>query len=215
MMVMANDQVVFYSFVEDNPTRAVVLRLFSYLGQECQQEILLAPGHPVVTHGFGKLKEKAIRLRDASKAGIKCFFLTDLDKYETPNELGMNWFGIQCLSELPPHFIFRVSIREIESWIMADREGFAKFMSIQTSCIPENTDLIPDPKQFLFNLIRQKCRKKKYKDMLPLTGQHVGIAYNSMLVAFVESKWSMERAMEHSPSLNRSVKKSVAAMKNV
>lgn len=213
MMVMANAQVVFFSFVEDDPTRAVVLQLFSYLRQECQQEILLTSGHPVVTHGFGKLKEKAIRLRDASRSGIKCFFLTDLDQYATPNELGRDWFGIQCLSELPSHFIFRISIREIESWIMADREAFAKFMSIQASCIPENTDSLPDPKQFLFNLIRQKCRKKKYTDMLPLPGQHVGMSYNSMLVEFVDNMWSMTRAMVHSPSLNRSVRKSVAAMK--
>ena len=96
---------------------------------------------------------------------------------------------------------------------MADREAFANFMSIQTACIPENPDLLSDPKQFLFNLIRKKCRKKKYIDMLPSPGQHVGISYNPMLVEFVDNMWSLTRAMEHSPSLNRSVRKSVAAMK--
>lgn len=212
-MVMADTQVVFFSFVEDDPTRAVVLQLFSYLRKVCQHEILLAAGHPVVTHGFGKLKAKAMRLRDASKSGVKCFFLTDLDQHETPNGLGRDWFGIQCLSELPPHFIFRISIREIESWIMADREAFASFLSIQASCLPENPDLLPDPKQFLFNLIRKKCRQRKYIDMLPVSGQRVGVSYNSMLVEFVDTMWSLARAMEHSPSLNRSVRKSVASMK--
>ena len=197
--------IYFYSFVEDEATKAVAIRLIDYFRAESCREIVLQNGHPVVTHGYGDLKEKAKKLIGAAKSGIDSFFLTDLDRYETPNDLGRDWFDINCLSEVPLNFVFRISVREIESWIMADKVAFAKFMGVDPVNFPEKPDEEVDPKQFLFNLIRAKCKKKCYLDMLPLEGQHVGINYNPMLCSFVANRWSPERAAGRSPSLSRSL----------
>ena len=202
----------FYSFVEDEATRSVALRLIAYFAQKTGREISLAIGHPVVTHGCGELKKKAQRLIKAAKSGIDSFFLTDLDQWSTPNDLAKDWFSIECLSEVPPNFVFRVSVREVESWIMADRAAFAKFMDVAETNLPEKPDEEPDPKQTLFNLIRSKCRKKCYKEMLPLSGQHVGVAYNPMLCKFVRALWDTERAAIRSPSLNRSLSRVIAKL---
>ena len=202
----------FYSFVEDEATKSVALRLIAYFAQRTGREISLASGHPVVTHGYGELKKKAQKLMEAAKSGIESFFLTDLDRWPTPNDLAKDWFSIECLSEVPPNFIFRVSVREVESWIMADRAAFAKFMGVAEMNLPEKPDEEPDPKQTLFNLIKSKCKKKCYKEMLPLPGQHVGVAYNPMLCKFVMECWDPERAAARSPSLNRSLSRVIAKL---
>ena len=202
----------FYSFVEDEATRSVALRLIAHFTQKTGSEIALAPGHPVVTHGYGDLKRKAQKLIKAAKSGVASFFLTDLDRWATPNDLAKDWFSIECLSEVPPNFVFRVSVREVESWIMADRAEFAKFMGVAETNLPEKPDEEPDPKQSLFNLIKSKCRKKCYKEMLPLPGQHVGVAYNPMLCKFVMERWNPERAATRSPSLNRSLSRVIARL---
>jgi hypothetical protein len=41
---------------------------------------------------------------------------------------------------------------EVESWVMADRTGFAKFLSIPVHRIPEDTDTIRQAKKFLVSL---------------------------------------------------------------
>ena len=202
----------FYSFVEDEATKSVALRLIAYFAQKTGREISLASGHPVVTHGYGELKKKAQKLMEAAKSGIESFFLTDLDRWPTPNDLAKDWFSIECLSEVPPNFIFRVSVREVESWIMADRAAFAKFMGVAEMNLPEKPDEESDPKQTLFNLIKSKCKKKCYKEMLPLPGQHVGVAYNPMLCKFVMECWDPERAATRSPSLNRSLSRVIAKL---
>jgi len=200
---------VVFSFVEDALTRAVALRLVDFVRKQTGREFLLSEGHPVVTRGFGKLKEKAQKLYRAENAGIGCFMLTDLDRYPSPNALGADWFGVECLSEVPPHYLFRIAVREIESWVMADREKFAECLGLSVDNLPEDADAVSDPKQFLFNLINAKCRTKKLLAMCPLPGQHVGVEYNPVMVDFVETQWDVLRASVHSASLKRSLERMI------
>ena len=194
----------FLSFVEDAPTRAAVIRLFADFAER-YPFVMLAAGHPVVTRGNGRLREKALKLRDAASHGITSLLVTDLDACPTPNDLGRDWFGIVCLSELPNGFIFRVAIREIEAWIMADREGFAQYLSVSPDNFPNDSESILDPKRFLLDLIAAKCRRKRFREMLPLKGQKIGINYNPVLVDFVESHWNIANATLHSTSLRRAI----------
>ena len=41
---------------------------------------------------------------------------------------------------------------EIESWVMADREGFAKFISISLDHMPQRMDDLEDPKNLKTDL---------------------------------------------------------------
>ena len=51
-----------------------------------------------------------------------------------------------------PKMLIRVAVLEIESWIMADREGLAKRLSIAASAVPHNPEEIEDPKRALTHL---------------------------------------------------------------
>ena len=102
--------------------------------------------------------------------------------------------------------IFRVAVREIESWIIADKKGIAEFLNISDSIFPNNPDRLKDPKQLLIEIIRTKCHRKKYREMLPERGQTVGVAYNSMLGEFIAKGWDINRAAAHSPSLRRAIR---------
>ena len=198
--------VTFYSFVEDVLTRQVVIRLISRLKAQFPF-VSLADGNPVVTQGSGRLKEKAQKFRDAAQHGIDSLLVTDLDTWATPNDLGRDWFGVLCLSELPDGFIFRIAVREIESWILADKDGLARYLLISPDNFPDNSDAIPDPKQFLLNLVATKCRRKRFRDMLPLKGQKIGIGYNPVLSDFIDNHWDIDRAMFRSASLKRALEK--------
>ena len=208
--------IVFYSFVEDAVSRAVVVRLFDSIKRErLGVEIKFALWHPVVTNGCGDLKKRAKRFLAAAQSGVNSFFLTDLDAYSAPNDLGKDWFQLECLSQHPPCFVFRISVREIESWVMADRSAFASFLGVSLNLIPDQLDDLLDPKQFLLNLIRTKCKKKCYREMLPMEGQRVGIGYNSMLCDFVSKSWNPKRAAAHSASLSRSLRRISEVLKEL
>jgi len=197
----------FLSFVEDEPTKHVVQRLFVYLREHCQCNIELLPGYPDVLGGFGNLKGRAPRwIKAAEASGAWFFVVTDLDRASSPNDLGRDWFGVDCLGLLPRTFLFRIAVREVESWIMADRLALSGYLGIAQNNLPANPDELDDPKSVLLSTIRAKCRKKIFLDMLPKgRNQHVGVAYNERLCAFVDQFWDIDRAMAHSPSLARSV----------
>jgi len=199
-----------YSYVEDVLSKAVVCKIVAYVNSLLiAKELSFRPGFPSVTGGNGRLRSIAQRFIPSAKAGLCVIIVTDLDTVPTPNELGKVWFNINCLSELPHAFIFRIAIREIESWIMADRVGFSTYMSFSMSNLPVQVDDIADPKGYLLNLIQRKCNKKWQKDMLPLKSQHIGLEYNPRLVRFIEESWNVENAMKSSESLFRSINRIV------
>ena len=68
------------------------------------------------------------------------FLLTDLNSSEDcPPGLIHSWIK----GSINPRFFFRVAVMEVESWLMADRTGFASFLSIPIHRIPFSTDDIP------------------------------------------------------------------------
>ena len=207
------EPIIFLSFVEDEATRWVADRILAYLCDVTGLDLRFQNGHPVVTRGCGNLKAKAQKLLVAARSGVNGFLLADLDNYQTPTALGKDWLNLDCLSACPPNFIFRISIREIESWILADRDAIASFLGISVAAFPHDMDSLPDPKQFLLNTIRAKCKKRCHREMLPEPGQTIGIGYNSMLGEFIKFHWSPIRASAHSTSLNRSLNRVIDMLK--
>ena len=194
-----------YAFVEDAPSQAVLYKIINHVNNERQDKFVLN-SLPVITHGFGNLKRTALRFANAAKNDIWSIFVTDLDQYPSPNALCRDWFDLPCCSLLPHTMIFRVAVREIESWIIADKKGIAEFLNVSDSLFPDNPDRINDPKKLLIETIRTKCHRKKYREMLPEHGQSVGIAYNSMLADYIARLWDINRAAAHSPSLRRAIR---------
>lgn len=159
----------------------------------------------LVERGFGNLKKRTPNFQNIAVNDnhlVSCI-LTDLDEKPCASELINDWLG----HKPHQHFLFRVAVKEIESWILADRNSFAKHMGLKTAKdIPFNTDTINDPKQKIISLAK-KGHLKRNAGIIPddRTISLIGPEYNSNLISFVISKWNPELAKNHSPSLMKMI----------
>lgn len=186
---------------------SVILAIEDELSEVISTKILKNFGVEITTiirdNGNVYLRQKAPELNRSAK-GIDIFLLTDLNSSEhCPVELINAWIK----GPLNPRLLFRVAIMEIESWVMADRDGFANFLSIPVNRIPSNTDDIPDPKEFLVSLARSSRKRKLQDELVPKPGARIpiGYGYNTRLSEFVRDYWDLERAATVSPSLKRTL----------
>ncbi len=103
---------------------------------------------------------------------------------------------------------FRVAVRSIETWLLADRERIAQFLAVPLSHVPQNPEAIAHPKQTMVQLARQSRKKAIREDMIPRHGdsRSEGPAYASRLIEFVSDTiegWRPDMASESSDSLRR------------
>jgi len=100
---------------------------------------------------------------------------------------------------------FRVAVRAIEAWLMADRENMAKFLVVTPSKIKHNIDLDPNPKETLINIARTSHSRSIREDLVPRqsSGAKVGPLYVPRLTEFVENLWRPDVAANESESLRR------------
>ncbi|MCU6500655.1 DUF4276 family protein [Rugamonas sp. A1-17] len=103
--------------------------------------------------------------------------------------------------------VFRVVVREIESWILADRTGIASFLSVPLSKVPLAPDSLADPKQALIGLARTSRSKRVREDLVPRPGYAAveGALYATEIVRFVNEQWNPVEAKLQSDSLNRCI----------
>jgi len=160
--------------------------------------------------GFGYLKKQARNFNTIANT-YPVLLLTDLDHTLCASKLTKSWLPIPQNS----NFLFRVAVREVESWLLADREAISQFLNISISICPDSPDSILDPKQALLNLAKKSKRREIKQDMLPTKGSlsPVGLGYNARLADFVWNYWDVDRAVVRSDSLNRAWKR-VCALKS-
>ncbi len=197
-----------YSYVEDAPSAAVARKLVAARNAELEHPLVFMDGFPAVTGGYGAIKNKCKAFLEMARVGIHVFILTDLDAAECAGSLLRSWFAIPNNNDivLPLHCIFRIAVREVESWIIADREAWAEFIGIPMANFSTHPDELDNPKEHIFNVIRRKGRKRMHREMLPQGAAHIGPRYNEVLCEFVDSSWQPERAAKNSPSLDRCLK---------
>jgi hypothetical protein len=89
--------------------------------------------------------------------------LTDLDQHGCAPEIIKGWLREQ------PHgnLVFRVAVREVEAWLLADRVGFAKFLDVSIDLLPQEPDEVLDPKQTLINLARRSRIRSLREALVP------------------------------------------------
>jgi hypothetical protein len=107
-----------------------------------------------------------------------------------------------------PKMCFRVAVREIEAWIMADRERLAQFLDVNPAWISSDPDGEPDPKARLVGLARRSKSRDISRDFVPRPGSRriEGPAYSSRLIQFVSDRragWRPSVAARSSESLAR------------
>jgi hypothetical protein len=150
-------------------------------------------------NGYGYIKSNINGFNEAAVA-TPFFVLTDLDNYNCPPELINDWL----IKTPEPNFIFRIAVREIEAWLLADREGYSKFTGVSLANFPRNPEAEPDPKQTLINITRRSRKRSIREDIVPINeNAQIGPNYNEQLMNYVASIWDIERAMNNSESLRR------------
>lgn len=105
------------------------------------------------------------------------------------------------------NMIFRVAVRSIESWLLADHTRFAAYLRIADANIPRQPDTLLNPKVSLINLVRRSHRTQLREDIVPRdgSGAQVGPGYVSRIGEFAIDQWRPEIAAENSPSLRKCI----------
>lgn len=106
-----------------------------------------------------------------------------------------------------PYLCFRVAVREVEAWLLADREGMAEFLGVAEDELPEEPEAVSDPKKLVVELARRSRRRWVREELVPdsRSGRKEGRAYASRLAEFARGGWRPEVAAGRSPSLRRAV----------
>ncbi len=153
--------------------------------------------------GYGYIKANIKGFNQAARV-TPFLVLVDLDRNECAPVLIKDWLPFPR----HPNLLFRVAVREVESWLLGHRESLAKYLGVDKNKIPYQVDEIGDPKQFLINLAR-KSRFKRLRDaIVPRQGSTAqqGPDYDASLIKFVNDYWNVTKAAENSPSLQKTIK---------
>ena len=184
--------------MEGSVDEAVVRRLIEQVGG--------ISGPVYGRNGKHHLRQRIANYNQAARQ-LPWVVLVDLDHdAECAPPLRSAW-----LPALSPHMCFRVAVRQVEAWLLADRERVAKFLSVSASRIPHNPESVEHPKHLLVDLARSSRRRDIREDMVPRpgSGRPVGPAYTARLIEFVISQrtgWRPDVAARFSDSLNRSLR---------
>lgn len=112
------------------------------------------------------------------------------------------------------NMLFRIAVREVESWLLADREALAGFLGVALARAPTQVESLADPKIALVNVARASRRRNIRADMVPRegSGRVVGPAYTSRLIEYAQGVWRPDIAAQHANSLARLGKRLIEAI---
>jgi hypothetical protein len=192
---------------EDAVTQAVIRRLINAI---CPEGISILREDPARGGQIKAMAEKYNRLAQ----NYRIILLADLDLADCPLTEQQAWLGGK---ERHPHFMFRFACDEAESWLLADRPGFARFLGVRQDLIPEatarnirrepeNREIRPRVKSSFFimhELAPQSGREPIREGLIPKDRRSKGPMYNSTLIPFIQNDWNVETARQNSDSLNR------------
>lgn len=175
---------------EDELSEAIGHRLALEAGLEIGQQLRRG--------GSGYLKSRLDKFCEMSRHQPVLLF-TDLDRMRCASALIAKWMGPV---ERPENFIFRVAVREIESWLLADHDAIRSLLGNRVGKLPQDPDQLQDPKQTLLALAGRASRDVR-EDLVAKDGAVAsqGLGYNSLLGQMVQRAWRPERAAERSASL--------------
>ncbi|MGN1215539.1 MAG: hypothetical protein ACI4TJ_04745, partial [Candidatus Cryptobacteroides sp.] len=144
--------------------------------------------------------------------------LTDLDN-EPCAPIGKNNLLGSLVQE--PEFVINIAIDEVEAWLMADKDGFARYFGIPIDKMPNSVmqkmtgfkELpeisVPVKSSWLFthDLMQYSTNveKKAQVAVSPKDKNCKGKEYNSAVVPFIQDVWNPEVARVASDSLNRMI----------
>ncbi len=180
--------------IEGLVDEAVVHKLIEHVGG--------VPGPVYGKHGKSALLKSMPGFNNAARHQ-PWIVLVDLDRdYECAPPLREKW-----VPAASPRLCFRVAVRAVEAWMLADDEALGRFLGVARNRISQRPESLPDPKQALVDLARASRRRAIREDMVPRTGsgRAVGPAYTSRVIEYVQSEWRPEVAAARADSLQRAI----------
>ena len=157
--------------------------------------------------GYGYLK-KTIRGWNQAARSTPFIVLTDLDTSLCPINLLKDWLT----DPLHPNLVFRVAVREVDAWLLADIESLCHYLRVGKMLIPEDTDTLTDPKKAVVDLAKRSRSSELKSRMVPKLGSTAkqGPDYNGCLSSFVRTTWKVGVAKRNSTSLRRTLERFAA-----
>jgi hypothetical protein len=103
---------------------------------------------------------------------------------------------------------FRVVVREVEAWLLADSARVAEFLDVNPNLIPRDPERAPDAKRVVIELAKRSRSRDIARDLVPRpgSGRTEGPAYASRLVEFASDQrhgWRPSVAARSAESLAR------------
>jgi hypothetical protein len=100
---------------------------------------------------------------------------------------------------------FRVAVRAVEAWLLADRRNMADFLGVPVAKVPSSPEALEHPKRAIIDLARRSRSRDLREDLLPrpTSGRSEGPAYASRMMEFAQSHWRPSAAEALSDSLRR------------
>jgi len=204
--------------VEDSLSECVVRRLIPHT----RRDITIGECYPLKTlpggrsnpknrrgkrgfSGWGQLKINLPAFNEAARTGTPFMVLTDLDVHvKCPGELLQKWLGKTRHSQ---NLIFRVAVKEVEAWLLADTSNFASYLAIEENKISKAVESLSDPKLEIVALAKQSASPQILEDMVPKKGSmaEVGRCFDRMLINFVRHQWDIDEACKNAHSLSKAI----------
>ena len=181
--------------VEGITDEAVVRRLVSHVGARLGS-VYGKQGKPYLRQRLGGYNYAA---RHAP-----WFILVDLDRdADCAPPFRQEWLPAPAAMAC-----FRVAVRAIEAWLLADAEAIARFLSVARSKITDHPESLDNPKASMVDLARLSRSGAIREDMVPRdgSGRSVGPTYASRLIEFVQNHWRPDKAARKADSLARAIR---------
>jgi hypothetical protein len=102
---------------------------------------------------------------------------------------------------------FRVAVRSLEAWLLADRTNISRYLGVAVGALPNVPDVEAHPKTTMANLAA-RSRRRAVRDRMaprPDDGAQIGPEYEAALIEFIDNHWDFRKASERSNSLAKAI----------
>lgn len=174
---------------------AVASRLLSHVGR--------TTGPAYVKGGKSPLMRKLRGYNSAARVA-SWFVLVDLNS----DEECAPPFVQRHLPTPAANMVFRVAVRQAETWLMGDRARLARFLQISEARVPIDPEAEPNAKRAMVSLARRSSDPLVRADMVPRaeSGRSIGAAYPGRLIEFADRHWRPDVAELRVDSLRRCIR---------
>lgn len=189
---MLSQRVTIAGAVEGPVDEAVLRKVLDQAGAT------LYPLH--ITNGKQELLRRLAGFNRAAQSA-PWVVLVDLDRSADCAPLArLNWLPAPAAL-----MHFRIVVRAVEAWLLADREAVADYLGVPLARIPTDPERLDEPKQTVVNLARRSRRRAIREGLVPRpeSGRQVGPTYTSHMIEYAQTAWRPEVAAQTADSLRR------------